>query len=357
VARLDALPAGESGKPSAARGPVSRRSLFSISSAVRYNPVAIVDETACLGVTRCGVCVASCHEHAIHDDGPIPTIDTSACTACGACVPSCPTSALRLSGASIGQIEAQLNTLLPRVDGIVFACASVGATAPMAWGLVELPTLAILTAGWLLQVKARGVDVALAHCDDERCAATSSAAELATYFVSGSRAHARASDMPIRLREPLATTDAIARMAEPSATDVIESPASPLGLLELSDSSCTLCGACAFGCPTGALVFAESGEGNVLSVTPGACNACSRCVEICPEDALAVRRGIDRERVGHGTVELMRARRERCPVCGTELAPRQMRRRINELLGRPDAPLELCSGCAAKAAGRERRPT
>ncbi len=47
--------------------------------------------------------------------------------------------------------------------------------------------------------------------------------------------------------------------------------------------SCSLCGACAEVCPSGALVV-----GRTVDVDPGQCHGCGLCVEVCPEDALGV---------------------------------------------------------------------
>ncbi len=71
-------------------------------------------------------------------------------------MPGCPSGALRLAGSATAQTEAQLDALVQGVDGIVLACRAAAATAPPGWGLVELPTLALVTPGWILQLRARG---------------------------------------------------------------------------------------------------------------------------------------------------------------------------------------------------------
>jgi len=110
-----------------------------------------------------------------------------------------------------------------------------------------------------------------------------------------------------------------------------------------------VCGACAIVCPTRALALDEDGSGSALRHDPGTCVACERCVSVCPEAALDVRRAIDVARLREGELELTRDARQRCTVCGTELPPWQMRRRLRELLPLiEDTPLELCTGCAAR---------
>jgi ferredoxin len=353
LAKLAALSSNDRGRSRLADGAISRRALFSPAAVIVALPVAELDEAACLGAAVCGICVAQCHERAIAIGDPLPAIDTTACTACGACVPRCPTGALRLSGSATPQVEAQLDTLLRGgAAGIVFACGAAAAVPPPGWGLVELPTLALVTPGWILQTRGRGVEVALAPCD-EPCCATVRDAEALANALTAPAAPAASAPGPTRLGEPLATADAVRRLGFGADEVVLESAASPLGLLEVDRDRCTVCGACAIACPTSALTLDEGEELIELGHDPGACVACDRCLTACPEDALELRRGIDVARLRRPALGIATARRERCTVCGTTLPPAQMRRRLRELLPLiADTPLELCTGCAAKARRR-----
>ena len=346
VARLEALAPAEHGRPRRPTGEMSRRALFSLaSSAVEHAPVAVIDAAACIGTTRCSLCVPACPEQAIDAAGPAPGVDTAACTACGLCVRSCPVGAIRLAGSSLAQVEAQLTAVLPDVIGVIFACAATRPRAAPGWALIELPTLALVTPGWILQMRARGTEVKLVGCGRSCCAGIEEVEALADLIAANASAGDERRDAPVRLAEPFATADGSLALAGPEADLVADHAASPLGVVDLDTDRCTLCGACATACPTRALEFEHTTDGDVLRLAPGACVGCGRCAEVCPEAALGIRRGIDIARLRAGEVELMSAAQERCTRCGSELPPRAMRRRVRELLGRSGGSLELCSRC------------
>jgi ferredoxin len=350
-ARLDALAPDERGRPVLTDGRVSRRALFSFAAAIAHAPVAVVDEGRCAGTARCGGCVESCPVDAIAATTPVPTVDPGACTACGRCIPACPRGALRLSGAATEQIEAQLDRLVQAFRGVVFACASAGAEAPAGWALVELPTLALVTPGWLLQLHTRGVEVELAPCGDACCSGVAAVEACARRVLEQAGEPAARTVGQLRLREPDASAGAIRALATPGATAVIADDAAALGLVDVDPERCTLCSACETACPAQALRLDESASaGSVLRFSAGRCVACGRCASACPEGAIEVRRGLDFARLLQGEVDLVRAAAERCGSCGRPLAPAAMRRRLHELLGRDeDSALDLCAPCAARS--------
>ncbi|HKB94811.1 MAG TPA: 4Fe-4S binding protein [Gaiellaceae bacterium] len=323
-ARLDALGPDERGRATLTGGAISRRTLLSRGGLVTHARVAVLDEDACIGTARCSICIDRCPETAIAAT-PFPAIDTGACTACGLCVPRCPHGALRLSGASTAQIEAQLSELVPGVEGVVFGSAE----APPGWAAVELPAPGLVSVGWLLQLRARGVQV--------RCDGADAVDALARRLPVGPPSS-------LTLAEPRATVEAL----DATQGDAVDDPASPLGIVAVDTERCTLCGACAAACPTDALRFDETAVGTALVLRASDCVPCGRCAAACPEGAVAVRPGIDLPRIRAGEVELAAAASERCSECGADLPPRPMRRRVREVLPELSAaPLELCARCAA----------
>jgi ferredoxin len=356
---------------------VSRRALFSLRFAT-YEPVAAVDVDRCVGTARCGACVRVCPTDAISPVGATPIVDDSSCIACGACVVGCPTTAITLPTAPIEGIEAQIAALASDSLAVLFACARLAGTlddlrGPLpGWGVVELPCMALLTPGWILQTLAAGApSVAVLGCVDE-CRAGGAAnpvgerigfchdiltavdqddvpervrlvpgrADELAGVLSAQLPASIARGDGIALREPYATADAVTRLlGEREASGLVQSDASPLGIVEVDVATCTVCGSCAAACPTGALRM-EQGDGTVsLALESADCTGCGTCVSICPEHAVRVTKGADLARLVAGPMLIKEERILACIRCGNPVAPASMLRKIRELL--PDGSPEL----------------
>jgi ferredoxin len=164
----------------------------------------------------------------------------------------------------------------------------------------------------------------------------------------------------LQLREPAATVTAALGVAEHAGdAGAVLRAGSPLGLVSVREDTCTLCGACADACPTGALAHAETAEASVLSFDAALCIACDRCVPVCPEGASATirtSRATDLAAVARGPIELKRDEVALCRNCGRPVAPRAMLERIRRTLETEEQadPLlglltELCSDCRGLA--------
>lgn len=321
VARLETRIPGERGRAQPTEYRVSRRALFSLAAVVEDAPVAIVDRATCLGTSRCGLCGDACPQSAIDVGLALAEIDASRCSACGSCITACPVSALHLTGALPQQIEAQLSHALTAVSRVVFACATLKTVVPAGSALIELPGLGILTAGWIVQARRHGAEVILLGCGGRCCEGADATERLASQIL--------AAELPI-------------------------APRSPLGVLKHAADRCTLCGACSAACPTGALTSEHTPAADLLIHDPSVCAGCPLCVRACPEDALDLRHGLDVEGLRGGRVELMHTAVDRCSRCAEELPPLPTRRRVAALIGRPDAPVDLCARCATEYARASR---
>jgi len=378
-------------------GEVSRRGLLA-GAAVTYRPVARIEQQACLGSERCGLCVAACPVGAIAGSHPYPSVDTDACVGCAACVGACPVDAVGVGGAASEQLEARMDAVWARPwrerPGVLFACrgaaravgreadtgdgpsADAGAGAVRAgpgWVPVLVPCLAAVTEGWLLQAVAAGAPaIGVLGCG-ERCGAGSlprtaerlayARAVLGPERVRSARADAPeplaplaapmpppcpARGIPSLVHEPQATAAALGALAPPG----LDLQGGSLGVPSVRTDGCTLCGTCTTVCPTGALRMEGEAEAPALTLDAARCVACGHCAEICPERVVTVLRRTGPETLA-GRLVLKRAEVGRCRRCGAPVAPEPMLARIRELL--PDespALLEVLTGLCLDCRGR-----
>ena len=235
-------PAGE--QPAAATGPLSRRNLFHPGT-IAHRPVVHRAAGRCPSGEGCRACASACPHGAIRVTGSGVTVDPAACTGCGACLPACPAGAMSLSGLPIRAFEAAAGVLVAeaqrpgpgRVHGVAIVCERAAAQVPVGadWLPLEVPSLEMTSAGWLLQILSAGAGVAIVGCDDDACARhrrelDSLCAALADEAAPGwqrltgqftgwdspapSRSERRAAGRaaPIGLREPAATAGALSAL-------------------------------------------------------------------------------------------------------------------------------------------------
>jgi ferredoxin len=382
-ARVAHTPPHEPSRMRVTSGRLSRNALLHVLPAMSQQPIAAVDLDRCMGVARCGNCVAACPTGAIAvGDGGFPQVASADCDACTRCLPSCPAAAIRITGAAPRQIEAQLASLLDAAAParILFACANSLRTLDDEaeledWSPVELPGLAAATPGWVLQTLLGGAArVRLWPCDHACCSPWQSGgsyldlclrllpADLAARLSVAAPDKAEPAQSPgtgpttgpLTLAEPEATASAVQALT----VDVrLAHAASPLGLLEI-DPGCTTCGACSAACPTNALTLVEDTERVELWHDARLCTGCNVCARVCPEDVVRVERAIDTRRLRTGAVGLASTARRRCGLCDAPLPPTSISDRNRRLLADrwpllAAASPDLCMACAS----RETRPT
>jgi Fe-S-cluster-containing hydrogenase component 2 len=349
----------------AANTGVSRSELIHFSNGARRY---VASWSACncgdSPVTACRVCVLACPRSALRGGSGRVEIDPARCNGCGACVTVCPAGAWSLPGVSLEAFGAALAVLTKSVRqegsmrGIVIACES-SALAPHlgdGWLTLAVPSLEMVTGGWLLQALCRGVEVRVVGCEDFACGKR--ALDLDRFGLATTKIR-QCRGLPVgprrlRLREPLATTEALAALGSVSGRSeswAFQGAGCPLGTVRIDAERCSACGVCAASCPTRALT-ANSGNGRRVSIAFDAskCTACGACAVVCPERAVSVRRATSGREVAGGRRVLAGAATVSCSACGAPLfaglAPSVMARILGET-DRSEAAIAppICAEC------------
>jgi ferredoxin len=253
----------------------------------------------------------------------------------------------------MAELEAAADTLVDDARrlglGVAIVCSAAITEMPVGgpWLVLEVPSLEMVTAGWVLQVVAAGDRVTLVGCGEKACAGRGRemsllSAEVVDQVAPGRRhlvvgpgdrlpaclgaagapggAPRDQSGPPVRLHEPEATVQAISRLSDgPGSPWRLESPVAPLGEIAVDAARCSACACCVPACPTGAISApsAPGGGAFVLTFDPSACPACGACVPSCPERAVSLRRAVSSATLASGRRTLVElARADRCPSCG-----------------------------------------
>jgi ferredoxin len=392
---------------------------FARPAYVQYNPATCAAGSA--EFQGCGICIPACPYDALARDGRRIAVDELACEGCGACIAVCPTSALRFSEPPEGALHARLRGLLgplpsappgekPVVlfhcpvegEGILRRAAEAGGTSPEPVLPVALPCLRFASEALLLETFRLGAaGVALLGCD--HCAhgerevllgkvdlartileAFGLGRERMTLITGTQERFAEAMGALARFAEGLAPSplrwpgdaagpldnrslisgivrallDATGR--EPGRIPV--GPGQPFARVEVHAAGCTLCGACAFVCPTQAITRDE--RRNVVEFTHARCVACGMCEPACPERVITLHRELFLDRAALEPQVLAQDAMIACRRCGKEYINRRaletIEARVLGMAGLGDTfadgrreILRMCPNCRAVAAIHE----
>jgi len=113
----------------------------------------------------------------------------------------------------------------------------------------------------------------------------------------------------------------------------------------LFEKICTACGACALGCPTGAIDFGDKGKLRKIRYSHYQCICCASCVSLCPESAAVLRHDISFSRFFRvsSKEEIRSAELAVCEKCNKLFAPKAQIEKINRTIN--DDYIFLCPLC------------
>jgi ferredoxin len=383
---------------------------------VEYNPATCAAGTAAF--QGCGICVPACPYDALAREGRRIRVDERACEGCGACIAVCPTSSLRFTEPSEGALCARMRALLGPLPGraaeprpvLLLHCPEEGAAIlrraagegggwPGSLLPVPLPCLRFASEAVLLEAFRLGAaGVALLGCDacahGEREVLFGKLEVVQTVLevfglgrdrvavFTGTRersleplaALARFADglspspvpWPREAGGPLDNRSVIARAVAALLDATGREPGrvrfrtpQPFARVEVNEAGCTLCGGCAFVCPTHAITRDE--RRNVVEFTHVKCVACGMCEPACPERVITLHRELVLEREALRPRVLAEDAMIACERCGKAYINRRaleiIEARVLSLASLGDTfagerrgILRLCPDCRAAAA-------
>lgn len=350
----------------------------------------------------CSACADTCPVSAIDLEGL--TIDAGRCVSCGACTVACPAGALALRSRPRQALLDEIRRAAPGGGAVTFACDRCGGAfgrAKGAKGSIVVPCLALVDEGLIIEGHARGArEVRLVGCDPacafrkgrrlhlrtlrlserlrralgpgtgkadarpeppamaEKCPSEGEGRRdfllgsglglvRAAYFQGAQRKGAARWSWTWRLPDRRAGLLEAARGGTPRRTVIRRSAGTPFSDIRADRARCSMCGACAALCPTGALGTVELDDAALLYFNLGWCTACMLCVRACPEGALAAGEKLDLAMIpGRGRV-LLRFPTASCPKGHGRYVPERTGGRCPSC-AKEDAILE------SLGAGRER---
>ena len=152
----------------ACEGGVHGRDLFR-TAGLAGRPVAGLRPDRCEAATGCSLCTLACPQGALRRNGSHVEVVANACSGCGACLGACPHDALSLGGERLEGYVAAARALVDELSRGDSAGRSVAIVCSRAdpvplgreWVPFEVPSLEMVSAGWVLQLRAAGVATTL----------------------------------------------------------------------------------------------------------------------------------------------------------------------------------------------------
>ncbi len=325
---------------------VSRRAFLKnpLATLLSYTSAPLIDGSVCSSLPHCALCIESCPASAL--EGKPPQVDPGSCVECMECVYSCPAWAIYPPGNSRAGLTAYIEGLRREgFNGVIVVTEYRYLTDLYAIARKNSGALAVLPVHSLLHLHPRTAleafvrGIPLVAYDPGH----SSPAWLLEAEAYGIAWRAPSLD---RLLEASRKASSSAHVSTP-----LDSLYPFAGSIGINHDECTLCGACAKACPTGAMRLREPPEFFELIFDSNRCIGCMECLAVCPVDAVTARwlthpLRRSRERVAWSEPH-------RCPACGAVVGPRKQVEAVARKLrkaGLPDEAVKrvfLCPACRA----------
>jgi ferredoxin len=354
------------------------------------------------GIAGCTRCLKVCPTGAISSSGETILIDSNLCQGCATCMLACPTGAITYAAPSFNDMHKRLATSLGDVAGpgrnslqllihedtdqsmdeyldsidkplVRFALPAIAAAGLDIWlaALVQGAAQVVVKLPYDLPESTRGELQAQVGMAQALLAAIGDLAER-IIIMEGTQPIA-----PVTMRDGIAahslpvmsggvtkrnvltaaldrlqTSSGAAGSAMPASVDLPDN--APFGTVEVNPRSCTLCMACAYLCPTGALVSEKIGPR--LNFIESRCVQCRLCEHACPERSITLRQRLLLDADARQTARsLNKDLQHRCPKCSAPFIGRALLNKSRKIMRDQGLlndeeldRLRLCPSCRAQ---------
>ncbi len=308
---------------------VSRRTLLTGKKALAYSRVPIVDETLCLSKFGCTRCQDACPKKAISIVEGKVNIDNKACDLCGLCVSSCPKGAITLTLPTWSAIAFISNFIRQkRIEKISIGCDESSDIVVNSLNAIGFEELVVLVS--------TGAKVEF-RCEKEK-EMISKLNEIVSNLYNNVHDVLSTELIGVKRKDYVRTVNNI-KLDVNFGRNVFD--------LKVNDN-CTVCGACMYRCPEGAIRVEYNNDGAFLYFNPQNCVGCNRCVKICAEKAIELVEVKETSKLFIDKELKFKDEAVRCKRCGRVFDNKRHLLKVASLLNMNAEELMYCPECRAQ---------